>query len=74
MAQNHTLNSDVALNYKYMFGQHRGPLPHLWNITVKQSKKKKKKKKKTVMNQIKGRFDDLNSEDDKQNEPGDRHW
>ena len=29
LAQNLTYNSDAAQNYKYMFGQHRGPLPHL---------------------------------------------
>ena len=32
---NLTLNSDAVPNYKYMFGAHRSPLPHLWNITVK---------------------------------------
>ena len=30
-----SLNSDAAQNNKYMFGTQRGPLPHLWNITVK---------------------------------------
>ena len=29
------LNSDIAPNYKYRFNPHRGPLPRLWNITVK---------------------------------------
>ena len=28
-ARNLTLNVDAAQNYKYMFGPHKGPLPHL---------------------------------------------
>ena len=28
IAQNLTLNSDVSPNYKHMFGQFRGRLPH----------------------------------------------
>ena len=29
LASNFAFNSDAAPNYKYMFGPHRGPLPHL---------------------------------------------
>ena len=35
LARNLTLKSAAAINKIYMFGPHRGPLPHLWNITVK---------------------------------------
>ena len=35
LARNLALNSNAALNNKYMFGLHRRLLPHLWNITVK---------------------------------------
>ena len=35
LTRNLSLNSDAAPNHKYMFGPHRCPLPHLWNIIVR---------------------------------------
>ena len=35
-------NSDAASKYKYIFGPHKGPLPNLWNITVKTTYKPRK--------------------------------
>ena len=34
LALNLTLNSNVAPNYKYMFGPHWGPLTHLLNLIL----------------------------------------
>ena len=38
LTRNLTLNSDAALNNKYVFDPQRGHLPHLWNIRVKNIK------------------------------------